>query len=62
MKVVALREWRDLKVDTTRHEGDVFVVSKERYEQIMAYRTDLVKPCEEEPARKTTTRKRKAAR
>jgi hypothetical protein len=61
MKVKALREWRDLKEGVTRNEGDVFVVSKQRYEQIMQYRDDLVEPCEEEPAKKALNRKRKAA-
>lgn len=61
MRVKALREWNDLKEGTTRHEGDIFIVSKQRYDQIMAYRPDLVEPCEEAPA-KGTTRKRKAAK
>ena len=47
MRVIALQDFRDLKADTTRKEGEVFVVSKERYAEIMAYRPDLVKPCED---------------
>ena len=51
MKVVALREFQDLKAKTMRREGEVFTVSKARYEEIMAYRDDLVKPCEQASAK-----------
>lgn len=48
MRVIALQAFNDLKEDTTRHEGDVFTVEIERYEQIMAYRPDLIAPFEDE--------------
>ena len=51
VKVVALREFQDLKAKTMRREGEVFTVSKARYEEIMAYRDDLVKPCEQASAK-----------
>ena len=73
MRVIALRNWRDLKEGVRRLEGDVFTVSKERYEEIMAVQADLVAPYEQAPeptpdeaakaeAPKRTTRKRATAK
>lgn len=42
MRVIALREFNDKKENAKRREGDVFTVSKERYEEIMAYMPDLI--------------------
>ena len=42
MRVIALRNWRDLKEGVRRVEGDVFTVSKERYDEIMAKNARLV--------------------
>ena len=50
MKVKALREFNDQKAKTKRRPGDVFTVSKARYDEIMAYMPDLIAECEEEPA------------
>ena len=63
MRVIALRNWRDLKEGVRRVEGDVFTVSKERYDEIMAKNARLVGVYEPEggaepEAPKRTTRKR----
>ena len=61
MKVVSLCEWQDLNVGVLRKEGEVFIMSKERYEQVMSYNAGLVKPYVADGEKKPRTR-RKAAK
>ena len=49
MRVITLVEFNDKKCNVKRREGDVFTVSKERYAEIMAYRSDLIKAYEAAP-------------
>lgn len=42
MKVIVLTKFNDLKENTLRNEGDVFEVEPDRYNEIMAYRADLI--------------------
>ena len=49
MKVKTITKFNDKLANTTREVGEEFEVEVERYEQIMAYRPDLIEPIEEEP-------------
>lgn len=49
MQVKTLTKFNDAVEGVARNVGDVFEVAPERYEQIMAYRFDLVELCEPEP-------------
>ena len=77
MRVIALRNFKDLKAGVRRVEGDVFTVSKERFDEIMAKGSDLIAAFEQEQepkpeeaqepeakaeAPKRTTRKRSSAK
>lgn len=42
IRVITKVRFNDLLCDTTREEGDIFEVSPERYDEIMAYRDDLI--------------------
>lgn len=49
MHVIALMRFNDKLEGVTRNEGDIFTVTAARYEQIMAYRTDLIELYEVDP-------------
>ena len=49
MKVKTITKFNDKLANTTREVGEEFEVEVERYEQIMAYRPDLIEPIEDEP-------------
>ena len=49
MHVIALMRFNDKLEGVARNEGDIFTVTAARYEQIMAYRTDLIELYEVEP-------------
>lgn len=64
MHVIVLTKFNDAREGVVRNEGDIFEVAPDRYEEIMAYRADLVQVFEPEPEaepepKKTPTRKRK---
>ena len=58
MRVIALREFNDKKENAKRREGDVFTVSKERYEEIMAYMPDLIAEYAPEQEKKPAPKRR----
>lgn len=49
MHVIALMRFNDKLEGVARNEGDIFTVTAARYEQIMAYRTDLIELYEVDP-------------
>lgn len=49
MRVIALMRFNDKLEGVARNEGDIFTVTAARYEQIMAYRTDLIELYEVDP-------------
>lgn len=50
MKVIVLTKFNDLKENTLRNEGDIFEVEPDRYNEIMAYRADLIQVYEPDDA------------
>ena len=60
MKVRALIDFNDLKTGKTRHIGDIFGVSKERYEEILEKGgawVEIVEEEKKETAKKETKKK-----
>lgn len=55
MKVKTMTKFNDKLANVTREVGEEFEVEVERYEQIMAYRPDLIEPVEDEPPADTAT-------
>lgn len=49
MHVIVLTKFNDAREGVVRNEGDIFEVAPDRYEEIMAYRADLVQVFEPEP-------------